>query len=120
MRQVGSLQFLGLTAQPGISTLDQGSFIPVLRSSALSQLFVVGRNIEHQLLGFWIGQAFRHSASFLRSMGRQCFGSSMWESQHEWMQAAAHSKEPNAPPGVTKERAVPFPFGNPTELHGRN
>ena len=35
------------------------------------------------------------------------------------MQAAAHSKEPNAPPGVTKERAVPFPFGNPTELHGR-
>jgi len=35
------------------------------------------------------------------------------------MQAAAHSKEPNAPPGVTKERAVPFPFGNPTELHGQ-
>jgi hypothetical protein len=29
------------------------------------------------------------------------------------------TKEPNAPPGVTKERAVPFPFGNPTELHGR-
>jgi hypothetical protein len=22
---------------------------------ALSQLFIVGRNIEHQLLGFWIG-----------------------------------------------------------------
>src|SRR6476659_4302144 len=40
MRQVGSLEFFGLTAQPGISTLDQGSFIGLRR-------FVVGRNIEH-------------------------------------------------------------------------
>jgi hypothetical protein len=35
---------------------------------ALSQPFIVGRNLEHQMLGFWIGQTFRHSASFLRSV----------------------------------------------------
>jgi hypothetical protein len=50
----------------GFQPLDQGRVTPALRS----QLFIVGRNIEHQLFGFWIGQTFRHPLGSASALDR--------------------------------------------------